>query len=244
MSAGDGCSDQGPGTVACLPRLSLETIQLALGDGDDSVRVSQSFPAAFIVGFRGAAGVDNFLGGPEADWFDPGSGADTFSGGAGGDLVIYSGRTTPIDVQLDGNPVSGNELDGSPGARDSLGTDVEDIAGGNAADRLVGNSLANSIAGFKGADVLVGLGGPDRLSGEDITTDFAVGGSAGNHLYGGRGRDFLFGTASGDFLFGGPGIDRIDASEKRHERVIDCGPGNDRKERATRDGGDPHPIRC
>jgi Ca2+-binding RTX toxin-like protein len=98
----------------------------------------------------------------------------------------------------------------------------------------VGNALANRIEGFKGQDVLRGRGGNDELLGDDL----------GDLVKGGRGNDLLIGEGSGDRLLGGPGIDRIDAKDKQHEKTINCGKGNDRRERATRDGGDPHPISC
>jgi hypothetical protein len=247
-STGTSCVDEGD-TIACTPPPPSPfrfpgTVVFALRGGDNSVHVAASFPAALGVRFIGGSGADSFAGGPEPDDVDPGPGPDTVSGGSGVDTVVYSNRVTPLSLMLNGMPISGNEFDGPPGMRDALGPDVENIVGGNASDRLVGNSLANTIVGFKGRDVLVGLGGSDRLSGEGIDTPFAVGSASGNRLYGGIGRDFLLGTAGGDALFGGPGIDRVDAKDKRHEKTINCGAGNDRRERATRDGGDPHPISC
>jgi Ca2+-binding RTX toxin-like protein len=100
------------------------------------------------------------------------------------------------------------------------------------------------MTGFKGHDVLIGLGGSDRLAGRGLGIDFAVGRAEADRIYGGKGRDFLLAGAGGDRLFGGPGIDRIDAKDKQHEKTINCGKGNDRRERATRDRGDPHPISC
>jgi Ca2+-binding RTX toxin-like protein len=248
-SVGSACSDTGD-TIACTPPAPSPFpsfpagVSLLLGGGDNTANVSQSFPAAYPVFFGGDSGTDSFIGGPEADTFDPGPGADSISGGQGVDTIAYRQRITPVSVVLDGSSRSGNELDGPPGARDRLGADVEDIVGGNAGDRLVGNAAPNTITGFKGRDVLVGLEGPDRLAGEYPVVDLGIGTASANRLYGGTGRDLLLGSAGGDGLFGGPGIDRIDAKDKQHEKTIDCGGGDDRRERATRDGGDPHPISC
>jgi Ca2+-binding RTX toxin-like protein len=203
-----------------------------------------SVPPTLYFSIGGLSGRDSIVGGSEGDRITPGQGPDTVSGGAGIDQVLYSDRVTPLLVVLDGNSISGNELDGPPGARDSLAADIENLVGGNASDRLVGNALPNAITGFKGRDVLVGLGGADRLTGNALDTAFAVPAAEADTLFGGKGRDFLLGDQTGSRLFGGPGIDRIDAKDKHHEKVISCGPGNDRRERATRDGGDPHPISC
>jgi Ca2+-binding RTX toxin-like protein len=215
-----------------------------LWTGDDSVVVDPSVPANLFFSEVGWSGNDTIVGGPESDAVDPGPGRDWVSGGGGEDRVNYAQRVTPVAVSLDGSPNSGNELDGPLGARDTLASDIENIVGGNAADRLVGNASPNKISGFKGRDVLIGLGGPDRLAGEGLGIDFATGTASANRLYGGKGQDFLLGEAGGDSLFGGPGLDLIEAKDKQHEKTIDCSSGDDRRERATRDGGDPHPISC
>ena len=247
-SIGSSCTDTGD-TVACKPPAPSPFgfgggVVVSLREGNNTVHVSPSFPASYSVSFFSwRSGADSFFGGPEDDRVDPGPGADFISGGPGEDSVIYSQRVTPVFARLDGSPTSGNELDGPVGARDTLATDIEDIMGGNAADKLIGNSSPNKLIGFKSRDVLIGLGGADHLAGE-YGNDFATGTASANRLYGGRGRDFLLGEVGGDSLFGGPGIDRIDAKDKQREKTINCGPGDDRHERATRDGGDPHPISC
>jgi Ca2+-binding RTX toxin-like protein len=248
-SVGSACTDNGD-TVACTPPAPGPSavafaggVVLALGGGDNTAHVSPVFPSKYPVSFFGGSGSDVFTGGPETDTLDPGPGPDRLSGGGGEDSVNYGQRVTPVFATLNGSPNSGNELDGPPGARDTLGTDIEDIFGGNGPDKLVGNASPNKLIGFKSRDVLIGLGGADRLAGE-YGNELAVGTASANRLYGGRGRDLLLGEVGGDELFGGPGIDRIDAKDKQREKTIDCGSGNDRRERATRDGGDPHPISC
>ena len=242
------CSDEGDRVTCAVPTASPgpthAVVDFLLGDGDDRVTVAPTMPESLSFGDVDSNGADTFIGGPEADFERAGPGADIFTGGGGVDGVVYSQRVTPVSASLDGSPTSGNELDGLPGARDSIAPDVGYLVGGNASDRLVGNALGNTIVGFKGRDTLIGLGGADRLAGEGLDTTFAVGTATANRLLGGKGRDFLLGTAAGDQLFGGPGIDRINAKDKQHEKVISCGPGNDKRERATRDGGDPHPISC
>jgi Ca2+-binding RTX toxin-like protein len=232
------CTDEGD-TIVCAPpptspRQPPFPLVFGLGEGNNSLHVSPSFPASIAVDFRSGAGIDSFSGGPEPDRIDSGPGADVVSGGPGTDQMVYAPRITPVAAELNGMPVSGNELDGPPGSRDAIAGDVEDMIGGNAGDLLTGNALANRIEGFKGHDILRGLGGDDELLGDDLS----------DRVKGGRGNDLLIGAGPGDSLFGGPGNDRIDAKDKQHEKAINCGAGNDRRERATRDRGDPHPISC
>ena len=232
------CTQAGDEVACAIPPPSripgLANIRISLANGGNSVTVASTVPSTLEFAISSGTGPDVIRGGPEADVIDPGEGADFVSGGGGTDSVGYAQRVTPVSVSLDGTPNSGNELDGPPGARDTLMPDVENVRGGNASDRLVGNRAPNAIAGGKGHDVMLGLGGDDDLQGGDHA----------DRVFGGPGNDLLTGDGPGDALFGGPGIDRIDAKDKNHERVINCGPGNDRRERATRDGGDPHPISC
>ena len=75
-------------------------------------------------------------------------------GGGGEDAADYSERTTPVTASLDGKPGSGNAEDGPEGARDTIGTDVEDLFGGAAGDTLTGNASSNYIAGQGGDDLI------------------------------------------------------------------------------------------
>ena len=78
--------------------------------------------------------------------------------------------------------------DGAKGEHDSIGTDVETPAGGDGADRLVGNGNDNWLAGRDGNDVIHGHGGEDTLHGD----------GGADKLYGGADDDWLDGREVGD----------------------------------------------
>jgi Ca2+-binding RTX toxin-like protein len=85
---------------------------------------------------------------------------------------------------------------------------------GRGADRVVGNALGDFLRGGPGSDRLAGRHGNDEV-------------------YGLRGHDSSYGGAGNDLLW---------AVDDDHDRVIDCGSGNDRAfvDRKL----DPKPIGC
>jgi serralysin len=121
--------------------------------------------------------------------------ADVMLGGPGRDAVVYGDYSKPVTVDLDG--ATGD--DGQAGEHDTVGADVEVLAGGSAADHLTGNAAANGIWGGKGNDVIHGLGGNDDLGGNE----------GRDTLHGDEGDDTLYGNdtdeaADPDHLDGGP----------------------------------------
>ncbi|KUL34619.1 calcium-binding protein [Actinoplanes awajinensis] len=168
---------------------------------------------------RGLAGNDYLDGGPGQDRLEGGAGnddlypdygsheayADVVLGGSGRDLVSYLAYTVPVTVDLDG----ASRDDGIAGEHDTVGADVEDVAGGSANDRITGNASANRIRGFDGADVIRGGAGNDFLSGDD-------------------GADQLYGDAGDDFLNTGGGLDtgadRLDGGANATGTGDDCWP--------------------
>jgi Ca2+-binding RTX toxin-like protein len=183
--------------------------------------------------------VENLTGGPEDDVFvadtdvnvlnggdgddllDGGAGADTLSGGNGEDLVDYEFRNTPVNVTLDGQ-----RNDGSPGEQDDVGTDIEDIRGGNGNDTLTGGAGPNVIDGGPGADAIAGGAGQDTVDYSqrtapvtaDLTGSPDNDGEATEHdsiaadvegLIGGSGNDTLTGNASDGLLVGDDGADHL-----------------------------------
>lgn len=89
------------------------------------------------------------------DELDGGPGADVLQGGAGDfDRVLYTSRTAPVTVTLDGRA-----NDGGAGEGDLVAADVEDAYGGTGNDLLVGNAGPNTLVGGAGDDVIDGRGG-------------------------------------------------------------------------------------
>jgi trimeric autotransporter adhesin len=96
-------------------------------------------------------------------------GADTIDGGAGVDLVDYRALAMPgVSVDLAaGIAVQAN------GSTDTL-SNIEDVWGGRAADRLAGNAGVNSLTGEGGSDTFAFRG----VFGADVVTDFESAGLA------------------------------------------------------------------
>ena len=143
------------------------------------------------------------------------NGADSINGGSGVDRVLYSGRTTGVNVSLDGIA-----NDGQGGEGDDVRPNVENVTGSpNGGDVIVGNSLANDFQGFGGNDNLTGAGGNDTLSG----------GSGNNRLAGDAGNDVI-NARNGE-------LDNIDCGENSNDsdtanrdsaenRVVGCESGS------------------
>jgi serralysin len=161
-----------------------------LGHGHDLAAAGKGHDKIY-----GGPGNDSMFAGPGRDRLEGGSGndyltgddgsgtaaADVLLGGPGTDRVTYQGYKKPVAVSLDGLA-----NDGIAGERDNVGTDVEDIEGGDGNDRLAGNAGANVIDGFGGDDVILGGGGNDEL----------LGSYGRNKLYGEAGNDALYTSSS------------------------------------------------
>ncbi|HEX8101996.1 MAG TPA: calcium-binding protein [Solirubrobacteraceae bacterium] len=122
----------------------------------------------------GSAGGDVLSGGDGNDTLDGRAGPDAFLGGPGAaDAVLYTSRTTPVRAVVDGGPVSGDATDELDTNRDSIQSDVENLAGGTAGDEMIGGASANRLDGGGGDDTLQGLGGADTLIGGTGPEDLA-----------------------------------------------------------------------
>ncbi|MCK0139973.1 M10 family metallopeptidase [Aliiroseovarius sp. F47248L] len=103
---------------------------------------------------------------------------------------------------------------------------IENAAGGNGVDKMIGNAFANKLSGGAGADKIYGGGGNDELRGEhgadvlfgesgidtifgDVGWDIIRGGDGSDNIYGGSGNDALIGERGHDFIQGGDGNDDI-----------------------------------
>ena len=155
---------------------------LYAGDGDDTV----------IAG----AGDDVIVGGD-------GAGNDRYTGGTGVDTIRYTGAKAGIRVDL--SAAKDQAMSIAAGDAAGIGVDqfsgIENVIGGNYADRITGNGAANVLRGLEGNDVLNGAAGSDRL----------IGGTGRDSLRGGIGADgFVFDDAD----FGG-------ATTTTADRVLD-----------------------
>ncbi|MFI5936283.1 calcium-binding protein [Actinoplanes sp. NPDC051494] len=159
----------------------------------------------------GGAGADRIVGGAGNDQLsgdnnDRKVAADVLLGGAGVDVVDYSAYTKMLTVDLDG----ANRDDGIAGEHDSLGSDIENLVGGSANDRLTGNKAANEIDGLAGDDIIRGGAGNDKINGWD----------GRNKLYGEAGNDTLRIAYGISLLDGGPNSDVCVA--KAEDNLISC----------------------
>jgi Ca2+-binding RTX toxin-like protein len=151
----------------------------------------------------GGAGNDIVAGGDGADTLTGGAGADWMAGYEGLDTVSYASYTVPVTVVPDGVA-----NDGAAGEGDNVGSSVENIVGGHAADKLTGTADPNTLTGGDGQDTLNGLGGADLLD-AGPKNDVLNGGDGPDTLDGGSENDQLFGDAGYDTLRGGLGSDAL-----------------------------------
>ncbi|MDF3607815.1 pre-peptidase C-terminal domain-containing protein [Paracoccus sp. DMF-8] len=150
----------------------------------------------------GELGNDSLSGGDGNDVLIGGLGNDLMNGGAGIDTVNFAGGVAvTVDLTRTGPQATGY-------GNDTI-INVENVVGGNGADRLIGNANANMLTGGGGNDTLNGGAGNDALNG----------GVGNDTLLGGAGNDTLNGGAGNDVLNGGAGIDTAVYSDNAAIRV-------------------------
>lgn len=243
MSPATGCghvSGQPTSTVRCTG--GITNLRVNLGDWDDELVITANVRSDV----NGGDGNDTITGGPGQDFMEGGFGNDVITGGASMDTVHYQTRTAPVRVSNDG---AAN--DGQTGEYDNVGTDVENLWGGQGEDTIHGNDQANWLYGLGGWDWISGRAGDDLIDGGD-GNDTMDGGTGGDDLTGGNGTgdtvDYSSRTAyvsvwldsssndgeygEGDFvslttenITGGSAGDVLAGSSVRN--VLRGGPGND-----------------
>lgn len=255
ITSGPGCTPSGVLVVRCPVAGGVAGVTIGVRDGDDTVLVS-GVGAKLFGGpgndtmhggnrpsrFDGGPGDDVLTGGTAGDFFDEGTqanGADRLIGntGNGSDEVSYAKRSRRVVADL-----IGDRDDGEAGEGDQIASDIEELTGGKAGDRLSGNRADNIIQGRGGSDVIKGRAGDDRLSaGADLlgreaahTQDRINGGPGIDTVSGSAGDNRLTGGPNPDVILAGRGDDRIGERDKRIDQVV-CGPGDDR---ASLDGYD------
>jgi Ca2+-binding RTX toxin-like protein len=162
FAAGDGCTMVTAHQAQCTSAFSIRVRGL---DGDDAITNATSLGSRLL----GGTGNDRLAGGSGDDMLTGEAGADTLQGGGGSDTADYSdgaARTTGVRADLDGaTGDDGGPEDGPAGARDTMGSDMENLQGTIRDDVLIGNAGPNVIAGGGGHDQIQGLGGNDQLTG-------------------------------------------------------------------------------
>jgi Ca2+-binding RTX toxin-like protein/secreted trypsin-like serine protease len=121
--------------------------------------------------------MENLTGGPLADVFtfnNARSVSGAVSGGAGADTLNYAAWLTGVNVDL----ATGVATAAGQGV-----SEIENVVGGAAADRLIGNDLDNLLVGNASDDVLAG----------GLGRDVMIGGLGLDRLDGGDGEDLLIG---------------------------------------------------
>lgn len=133
-------------TVRCAAA-GVETLQVRLGDGDDS-----SVNATGIQSYNyGGDGADHIIGGSEYDWLEGGAGNDVLEAGAGDFNAFSAGPGNDTLVGGDG--------------RDSM-------AGGDGADIHLGGAGADELQQGPGADDF--NGGSDAVPGQPESVDYVT----------------------------------------------------------------------
>lgn len=129
-------------------------------------------------------------------------GKDTYDGGIGLDTLAFETARDGLTIDLMAGEAHGAEI-----GFDRL-ISIEDIIGGNGADKLVGNNASNRIEGGRGFDRLQGNGGDDILTG-GRGADTLIGGQGDDIISGGDGRDTILAGAGADAIDGGNGHDTL-----------------------------------
>ena len=144
----------------------------------------------------GGDGDDHLYGGAGHDWLQGGSGADFLAGDGGIDCADYGNSSEGVLVILASNNGWGKGYGGSAKGDELVG--IENVAGSDHDDWLIGNDEVNNLFGVGSDDTLQGGGGADYLFGGDgINSADCDDSSVG--VYVNLGLNVAsFGTAAGD----------------------------------------------
>lgn len=190
----------GPGEwVVTCPALQVKKLTFDGKAASDSFDNETSIPSEAHGGpgvevFTGGSGADAFYGDGDTDHLhgnggddtlDGGAAVDDVTGGAGRDIASYADAKNVVNASLDDAT-----NDGVPGETENIPSDIEDLEGGQFADKLYGNSGPNRLYGGDSPDDLDGYNGDDTLNGQ-----------AGNDtLHANKGADVLYGGTDNDTL--------------------------------------------
>jgi Ca2+-binding RTX toxin-like protein len=191
-----------------------------------------------VEGVTGGSAADKLIGDGEANSFKGMKGKDTIDGAAGLDTADFSDKTKKLAIILNGATAVTVKVNG---VNDDSIKNIENIVGGSAGDKLVGDSQANIFKGLGGVDTINGGAGLDTADFSDKVTavevalngstavsvkiggvaedsiknvENLVGGSAGDKLTGDAKANIFKGLGGQDTIDGGAGVDTADYSDK------------------------------
>jgi Ca2+-binding RTX toxin-like protein len=266
------CASADARTAIC-PGAGIRTIAVDTGARDDTITLDPGTIPTHVTEdldggpandtLTGSAAAGNIRGGNGGDLLNGGGGPDDIAGGRDFDTLFYPDRASPISVTIgSGGRNDGGAEDQGTAGRDVVRGDVEAVVGTAHNDVLAGDGSSETLSGLAGDDLLVGNSGGDTLLGFE-GNDLVFGGPDRDLLSGWLGRDRLFGGPNRDVVAGGPesdlvvgnfgrdalkgkgGIDSLRAKDGVRDLKINCGPGRNGRERATRDRGlDPRATSC
>ncbi len=252
ISSDGTCSPLSSTAVSC-PLGTNRRLEAQLGDGGDTLRVTESFAStAIAVGggndvvvldgamhgpVSGGAGADILASGPGdqqldggdgRDWLIGRGGNDVLSGGAGAD-VLDGGASRDIISYSDRTQPVAVTLDNQ--ANDGVAGEADLIVADGTGDGVLGGTGADFLVGDGAGNFLVGSTGADVIAGgggdDDLIggdgDDYIVAGDGEDFLSGGSGRDTLQGEAGNDWLHANAGIVDRDAARD----VVSGGAGVD-----------------
>lgn len=204
VDAGESCSypDSADRTKVSCTVTTLEsqdpyaTLQLILGDGDDTLAYDNSTDQAYYF-----ASAD--LG--------PGKDTATHTGSVDGNSVIGGAGDDNLTVGEGGVVLGGDGNDTLHAAGGSI------AQGGNNNDTIYAKGDESAVDGGAGNDVIQGGAERQNLSGGDgndtvragAGDDFVYGGKGNDTLYGNSGNDTVYGNSGDDKLYGGAGQDTL-----------------------------------
>jgi len=181
---------------------SVEIISLKMGNGDDTVTITdlKGVPGTLLA-IYGETGNDTLTAdgsrvGTVRMLLDGGDGNDTLTGSIGNDSLFGGDGDDSMQAG-----------DGHDTLEAGLGDDL--LLGGLGRDVLKGEDGNDTLEGNTGDDSLVGGDGDDSLTG-GYDDDTIIGGEGDDELNGQRGNDVLYGDIGADTLRGGSGDDLLD----------------------------------
>ena len=151
-----------------LPRAGVG-VEIFAGAGNDTINAGAGPDL-----IHGEDGDDNVSAGTGNDVLDGGLGGDILDGGQGVDTATYYNAATGVTASLD----TGLGVVNTGEATGDTYVNIENLAGSNFDDILIGDAQKNLLTGGTGNDKLVGRGNGDILNGGDgndtASFEFAV----------------------------------------------------------------------
>ena len=153
------------GVTQNIPTAGITRINLATGDGDDTLLADASVPAIYAFGGNGN---DSLSGGSGNDTLTGGAGENTLMGndgddrltGSGGHDVLYGGNGSDRLYGMGGD----DTLDGGGGVDRLWGGDGNDLMlGGGSNDKMYGEAGADTFNGQAGNDLFGDVDGQDSI---------------------------------------------------------------------------------